>query len=86
MPRVSAFYGVVIAMYFSDHPPPHFHVRYAEYGGRVEIATGELLDGTLPPRALKMVKRWTGLHRAELAENWRRAMVEHPLSIIDPLP
>jgi hypothetical protein len=24
MPRISAFYGIVIAMYFSDHPPAHF--------------------------------------------------------------
>jgi phosphomannomutase len=28
MPRISAFYGIVIAMYFDDHGPPHFHARY----------------------------------------------------------
>lgn len=31
MPRVSAFYRIVIAMYFDDHPPPHFHARYGEH-------------------------------------------------------
>ena len=24
MPTVSAFYGIVIAMFFNDHNPPHF--------------------------------------------------------------
>lgn len=30
MPRLSAFYGIVISMYFADHNPPHFHAIYAE--------------------------------------------------------
>ncbi len=55
-PPISAFYGVVIAMYFSDHPPPHFHARYAEYEATVDIATGTLLSGALPPRAQRMVQ------------------------------
>jgi len=25
VPRISAFYGIVIAMYYRDHAPPHFH-------------------------------------------------------------
>ena len=29
MPRISEFFGVVIAMYFSDHNPPHIHAEYA---------------------------------------------------------
>lgn len=28
MPVVSRFFGIVITMYYNDHPPPHFHVRY----------------------------------------------------------
>lgn len=31
MPTISAFYGILIRMYFGDHPPPHFHVRYGEH-------------------------------------------------------
>jgi len=27
MPRLSAFYGLVIYMYWNDHAPPHFHVE-----------------------------------------------------------
>ena len=29
VPRVSAFYGIVIAMYFGEHGVPHVHARYA---------------------------------------------------------
>ena len=31
MPEISRFLGIVITMYFNDHNPPHFHVRYEEY-------------------------------------------------------
>jgi hypothetical protein len=40
VPRLSAFYGNVVTMCFTDHPPPHFHVRYGEFESQVEIATG----------------------------------------------
>jgi hypothetical protein len=50
VPRISAFYGIVIAMYFDDHPPAHFHAKYGEYEAQVAIATGEILNGELPRR------------------------------------
>ena len=28
MPELSRFFGLVIFMFYNDHPPPHFHVRY----------------------------------------------------------
>ncbi|MGH9801008.1 MAG: DUF4160 domain-containing protein, partial [Blastocatellia bacterium] len=31
MPVVSRFFGIIISMYYNDHQPPHFHIRYAEY-------------------------------------------------------
>jgi len=31
MPTISVFYGIVIAMFYDDHQPPHFHARYAEH-------------------------------------------------------
>ena len=38
MPRICSFYGIVIVMYFDDHPPPHFHARYGEHEAQVERA------------------------------------------------
>jgi len=31
MPEVCRFYGIIIAMFFGDHAPPHFHARHGEY-------------------------------------------------------
>jgi hypothetical protein len=86
MPRISAFYGIVIAMFFDDHPPPHFHARYGEHDAQVVIATGEILNGTLPRRAHALVREWTELHRAELEADWDLAREGQPLVTIDPLP
>ena len=27
MPEICRFFGIVIKMYFGDHPPPHFHAE-----------------------------------------------------------
>ena len=37
MPEISRFMGIVIAMFYKDHSPPHFHARYHEYEIRVRI-------------------------------------------------
>ncbi|HEX7029874.1 MAG TPA: DUF4160 domain-containing protein, partial [Gammaproteobacteria bacterium] len=30
MPEISRFFGMVIAMFYNDHAPPHFHVKYGD--------------------------------------------------------
>ena len=86
MPTISVFYGIVISMFFNDHDPPHVHARYAEHHARIAIATGDPLTGHLPPRAARLVREWTALHRAELDEDWRLAQELRPLLPIEPLP
>lgn len=86
MPRISAFYGIVITMYFRDHPPPHFHAAYGEHAAKVEIATGEVFEGELPRRAQRFVREWTEMHRSELERNWELARSRQTLATIDPLP
>lgn len=86
VPRISAFYGIVITMYFRDHPPPHFHAKYGEHVAEIAIATLELIDGWLPPRALRLVLEWAREHQDELQANWDRARAHEALVGIDPLP
>jgi Domain of unknown function (DUF4160) len=86
MPRISSFYGIVIAMYYRDHHPPHFHAIYAEYEAQIVIETLEPLAGELPARALRLVQEWAGMHRAELEANWAKAEARQPLDTIEPLP
>ena len=37
MPTISAFYGILIQMFWNDHAPPHFHALYAEPEHRAEL-------------------------------------------------
>jgi hypothetical protein len=85
MPEISRFFGMVIEMFFRDHVPPHFHVRYGSARARIQIAPVELLDGRLPPRPLALVVEWATLHQAELTENWNRLRTERPPFRIPPL-
>ena len=49
MPEINRFFGIVIQMYFNDHSPPHFHVRYSRDRAVVVIETLSVLRGGLPP-------------------------------------
>jgi len=85
LPEISRFLGVVIAMYYNDHDPPHFHARYGDRMIRVAIENGQILSGTFPRRAQGFVLEWLALHRHELLEDWRLARQRKPLKKIAPL-
>ncbi len=84
MPELSRFLGIVIAMYYRDHGPPHFHAIYGEHEATINIATGEI-NGFLPKRALSHVQEWRLLHQQELAAAWALAESQKPLPNIAPL-
>jgi len=84
MPVISRFYGIIIAMYFNDHNPPHFHAKYSGYEALFTF-DGSILEGELPNRATKFVQEWLSEHRAELEENWHKAQNGEPLNYIAPL-
>lgn len=73
-------------MYFRDHPPPHFHARYAGDEAVVAIETGEIIAGSIPGRAERLVREWARLNRDELRENWARARARKATEPIRPLP
>lgn len=84
MPELSRFLGIVIAMYYRDHVPPHFHAIYGDSEVTVEIATGKV-NGQFPRRALAHVLEWGTLHRQELIDAWTLARASRPLPRIEPL-
>lgn len=73
MPVLSRFYGIVIRMYFlqKEHNPPHIHAIYNDDAAAIEIMTGRVMEGHLPPKALAMVREWIDLHKDELNEVWK---------------
>jgi hypothetical protein len=85
MPEISRFFGMVIAMYYNDHAPPHFHVRYGEQRAVIRIDPLELLEGQLSRKAHALVLEWASLHQGELMANWDLARQQAPLAPIDPL-
>jgi hypothetical protein len=86
MPRISSFYGIIITMYFYDHEPSHFHAQYAEHHAAIAIGSHDLLVGSLPSRAHKLVMEWASLHREELEADWEQARNGGTPDPIDPLP
>jgi hypothetical protein len=84
MPELSRFFGIIITMYWRDHNPPHFH---ASYGNDEALITmdGEVYSGSLPRRALSLVREWLAIHRQELLNNWENAQKREPMQSIEPL-
>ena len=72
MPVLSRFYGIIIRMYFqqAEHNPPHIHALYGEDMAAIDIQTGEVLEGHLPPKALAMVREWAAIHKNDLLHMW----------------
>lgn len=85
MPEVSRFFGIIIAMFWDEHNPPHFHARYGKHQAAIEIASLRSLEGHLPPRVLGLVIEWASQHQAELMSNWESARDNKPLRRIEPL-
>jgi len=85
MPEISRFYGIVIRIYYRDHPPMHFHALYGEHEALIEIETGAIYAGDLPSMALVLVESWRRAHLEELRADWELARQQQPLRKIAPL-
>lgn len=72
MPLLSSFFGIDIKMYFlgSEHNPPHIHAVYAEESAAIDVRTGEIIEGSLPDKVLRLVKEWIRLYEDDLLRMW----------------
>ena len=85
MPEICRFFGIVIAVFYDDHNPPHFHARYSGRKVSIEIPTLKILEGDISPRALGLVVEWASLHKEELMKDWELAKSNQPPDKIEPL-
>ena len=85
MPEISRFFGIIIAMFFDDHNPPHFHARYGNDNAVIKIPDLTVLEGYLQPRALGLVMEWAAIHKDELLSDWELAKDKKPLFPVEPL-
>jgi len=85
MPEISRFFGIIIAMFYDDHNPPHFHARYGGHKASIRIDDFAVLEGYLPPRALGLVMEWADIHKKELTADWGLAKENKSPAPIEPL-
>ncbi|MCL2695025.1 MAG: DUF4160 domain-containing protein [Clostridiales bacterium] len=87
MPTLSMFFGIIVTMYREvggRHKVPHFH---AEYQGEevVVCLDGQVLEGDIPGKKLKLVLAWAEIHHDELLANWKLLSEGREYFKIDPL-
>lgn len=58
MPTVKLIDNIKIDIYSREHPPPHFHAKYAEFEELIEIETLETYAGKIPKMQRKKVTDW----------------------------
>lgn len=82
MPIISAFFGIVIRMFWKEHGVPHFHAQYGDDQVVIGIDPLAVIAGSLQPRALALVMEWASQHQAELLSNWELCREnQHPHKI-----
>ena len=75
----------MLSINLRDHNPPHFHAEHGEFRALIDITSGELSEGSLPPAIRKLVLEWAQVRQPELVAAWSRAVAgEHP-GKIEPL-
>lgn len=85
MPEISRFFGIIIYIYYKDHPEPHFHAEYAGKMVKIRISDLAVIDGSISSQALKMVLEWAAMYQKELKKAWSQAMARQIIDKIPPL-
>ena len=88
MPSISAFYGIIIYMYFKDnrqHKLPHIHAKYQGDEVVVSIPDGEVLSGNINKSKMKLLSAWMEIHKDELIADWELAVSGELPYKIEPL-
>jgi len=64
--------GVTIYIYGREHLPPHIHAFVGEDEAQVNIRTGEIVEGYISNKKLKVVQGWLaeGTKRKEVEQNF----------------
>jgi hypothetical protein len=77
MPTISLFYGIMILMFYRDnnqHHLPHIHARYQGKEAVFAIEDGAVLNGSFPPKQIKIVQAWIELRKEDLLLDWELAV------------
>jgi hypothetical protein len=82
---IAVFFGIIVRMFYREHEPAHFHAEHQGQHGKVDF-DGQMIVGSIASKtALKLIRDWARLHRAELEANWARMKAGQALDRIAPL-
>ncbi|MBF0117997.1 MAG: DUF4160 domain-containing protein [Desulfobacterales bacterium] len=88
MAVITMFYGIIISMYFFDnrrHKSPHIHVKYQDDNAVFSIPDGEIIEGDMPTKKVRLVQAWIYIHQEELMADWELASRGDEIFKIEPL-
>jgi hypothetical protein len=68
-PIIAYIEGLSIVVQSREHLPPHLHAFYGDDEALVDIRSGEVLEGHLPIKKVKVLRDW-------LAEGDNRSKIE----------
>ena len=70
MPVLAGFNGIKIQFYADEHPPPHFHARYAEFIAQIALDDLRVIAVSLPTAQLRQVREWASTRKSQLFTAW----------------
>ena len=87
MPVLSVFFGIIVYMYREiggQHKLPHIHAECQDNEIAVSL-NGEILEGGLPNKKLKLLLAWMEIHKEDLEANWKLLSDGREIFKIEPL-
>ncbi len=79
-PRWAVAAGFGLYFYFDEaHQRPHVAVQRGGEGATLDLATGDVLAGSLPPRALRRARKLLAEHRDEALQAFTDPVINQRL-------
>lgn len=85
MPEISRFFGIIIRMYYDDHPPAHIHAEYQGKKAKIDFLGNVLMGDLHSKTALRLIRDWLISRQGALEEDWELARQGKPLEKVAPL-
>ena len=85
--ELSRFDGISVYMYSEPNSPHKLSHIHAEYQGEEVVVSldGNVLEGDLPSKKLRMLLVWMDMRQKELQENWELLAAGEKYNKVEPL-
>ncbi len=86
MAEFARFLGIQCAFCNDTESAAHFHAHYNQHSAVIDIKTGGVVGGSVPPRVAALLSEWVLINNAVLTENWVKLKAGNPnLTRVPPL-